>query len=216
MFVPNLMDMLNHWFAQEAIPGCISKGVITLQKKVGRHVWEELDGYKPITLLNIELKILAGVQAKQLQLVISDLVRPEQNNAVKGRSIQDNQHLVHRILEGTEDDTDQFRSVFNRVDHQFLVLVLETTRFELEFCRLTENAWSPSQLSDWSSRVAPSSLHYILALEPLLRRLRDEKANPVLIGVPRVRARVSAFTDDITVFVSRCSDRGCEEGGCKV
>ena len=54
-----------------------------------------------------------------------------------------------------------------------------------------------------------SSLLYILALEPLLHRLRVVKANLALIGVPlvgRIWARVSAFADDITVFVSRCSD----------
>ena len=49
-----------------------------------------------------------------------------------------------------------------------------------------------------------SPLLYVLALEPLLRRLRDEGTNPALRGVPFVgpiTARVSAFADDITVFV---------------
>ena len=38
-----------------------------------------------------------------------------------------------------------------------------------------------------------------------LRRLRDEKENPALSGVLfacRVRAKVSAYADDIIVFVS--------------
>ena len=54
-----------------------------------------------------------------------------------------------------------------------------------------------------------SPLLYVLALEPLLRRLRDEGANPALRGVPfagPLSARVSAFADDITVFVSRRLD----------
>ena len=54
-----------------------------------------------------------------------------------------------------------------------------------------------------------SLLLYVLALEPLLRRLRDEKTNPSLRGVPfavPLTARVSAFADDITVFVSRRVD----------
>ena len=59
MFVPILTDMFNHWFTQGAIPGSVTKGVITLLKKGGRHVWEGLDDYRPITLLNTELKILA-------------------------------------------------------------------------------------------------------------------------------------------------------------
>ena len=90
MFVPILTDVFNHWFAQGAILGSITKGVITLLKKGGKYVWEDLDDYRPITLL----KILAWVLANRLQLVISDLIGPEQNYAVKRRSIQDNLHLV--------------------------------------------------------------------------------------------------------------------------
>ena len=54
-----------------------------------------------------------------------------------------------------------------------------------------------------------SPLLYVLALEPLLRRLRDEGTSPALRGVPfvgRLAARVSAFADDITVFVSHRLD----------
>ena len=46
-------------------------------------------------------------------------------------------------------------------------------------------------------------------MEPLIRRLRDEGTNPALRGVPfagPLTARVSAFADDITVFVSRRLD----------
>ena len=46
----------------------------------------------PITLLNTELKILAWVLTNHLHLVVSDLIKPEQNYAVKGRLIQDNLH----------------------------------------------------------------------------------------------------------------------------
>ena len=52
-------------------------------------------------------------------------------------------------------------------------------------------------------------LSYILALETLLRRLRDEGARPALRGITltgSVRAKISAFADDITVFVSHRLD----------
>ena len=54
MFVLILTDMFNHWFAHGAIPGKITKSVITLLKKGGRHFRENLDDYRPITLLNTE------------------------------------------------------------------------------------------------------------------------------------------------------------------
>ena len=56
MFVPIPTDMCNHSFVQGAIPSSVTKGLITLLKKSGRHVWEELDYYRPIALLNTELK----------------------------------------------------------------------------------------------------------------------------------------------------------------
>ena len=84
---------------------------------------------------NSELKILAN----RLQLFFSDLIGPEQNYTVKGRSIQDNLHLVREILERLKYDTeaalinlDQSKA-FDRVDHQFLATVFETTEFEPEF-----------------------------------------------------------------------------------
>ena len=134
-FVPILTDMFNHWFAQETIPGSVTKGVITLLKKGGRHVWEGLDDYRPVTLLNTVLKIWARVLANRLQVVISDLIGPEQTYAVKGRSIQDNLHLICEVLEGIEDGTeavlirlDQSKA-FDRVDHRFSASVLETVGF---------------------------------------------------------------------------------------
>ena len=163
MFVPILTDVFNHWFAQGAIPGSVTKGVITLLKKGGRHVWEGLDDYRPITLLNTELKILARVLANRLQRVISDLIGPEQTFAVKGRSIQDNLHLIRGVLEGIEDDTeaalislDQSKA-FDRVDHRFLASVLETAGFKPEFRRwismMYHNPQAVVQVNGRRSRV---------------------------------------------------------------
>ena len=111
--------------------------MITLLKKGGRHVWEGLDDYRPITLLNTKLKILAWVLANHLQVVIRDLISPEQTFAVKGRSIQDNLHLIREILEGRKYGTEAMlisldqSKAFDRVDHRFLV----TAGFQPEFCR---------------------------------------------------------------------------------
>ena len=115
MFFPILTDMFNHWSTQGAIPGSITKGMITLLKKGGRHVWEGLDDYRPITLLNTELKILARVLANCLQVVISDLIGPEQTFTVKGKIDQRQSALDSRGPRGNKrwhgSRADQFRSV---------------------------------------------------------------------------------------------------------
>ena len=84
---------------------------------------------------------MAQVLANHLQLVISNLIGPEQIYTVKGTSIQDNLQLIYEILEGLKGGTkaalinlDQSKA-FDRVDHRFLASVLETAGFKLEFCR---------------------------------------------------------------------------------
>ena len=77
MFVPILTDVFNNLFAQGAIPGSITKGVITILKKECKNHQREVGDYMPITLLNTGLKILSRVLANRLQLVISDLIGPE-------------------------------------------------------------------------------------------------------------------------------------------
>ena len=182
-------------FAQGAVPGSVTKGVITWLKKGGKHIWEDSVDYRPITLLNTELKILARVLANRLQIVISDLIRPEQTYAVKGRSIRDNLHLIREALEGTEDGTeaalislDQSKA-FVRVDYRFLASVLETPRFQPEFRRwigmMYHNPQAVVQVNGRRSRAFAiecsvrqgcplSPLLYVLALESLLRRLRGQ------------------------------------------
>ena len=107
MFVPTLTDMMNQLFAK----GAITKGMITFLKKGGRHVWENLDDYRHITLLNTKLKILARVLANRFQLVISDLNGPEQNYAVKGKSIQVNLHSGSRDPRGSKTTLKPHRSI---------------------------------------------------------------------------------------------------------
>ena len=54
-----------------------------------------------------------------------------------------------------------------------------------------------------------SALLYVLVLESLLRRHRDEGTSPALRSIPfvgRFAASVSTFADDVTVFVSRRQD----------
>ena len=149
---------------------------------------------------------------------------------MKGRSIRDNLHLIHEALEGIEDGTeavlislDQSKA-FDRVDHRFLVTVLETAGFQLEFRgwirMMYHNPQAVVHVYGRRSRTFAikrsvqqgyplSPLLYVLGLEPLIRRLRDEETNPALRGVPfavPLTAKVSTFADDIIVFVSRRLD----------
>ena len=131
---------------------------------------------------------MGRVLANRLQLVISDLNGLELTYAVKGRSIQDNLHLILEIIEWLEDGTeaalinlDQSKA-FGRVDHRFLASVSKTVGFKLEFSgwisMTYHNPQAVVQVNERRSRAfviersvrqgCPLSLFlYILALEPL-------------------------------------------------
>ena len=137
---------------------------------------------------------------------------------------------MRQILEGIKNDTKAAlinlhqSKAFDRVDHRFLAAVLETAGFQPEFRKwisiLYHNPQAVMQVNGRCSGAFAiersvqqgcplSPLLYVLALEPLLRRLRDGGARPALRGIllsGSVRAKISAFADDITVFVSRRRD----------
>ena len=229
MFVPIMTDMFNNWFAQGAIVASIIKGVITLLKKGGKDVWEGLKDYRLITLLNPELKILDRVLTNCLHVVISDLIGREQTYAVKGRSIPDNLQLIREVLEEKEDGTEaalislDLSKAFYRVDHRFLATVLETAGFQPEFwgwiSMIYHNPRAVGQVNGRRSRHSRSSVRSGRAVPSLLLSMCslrspssvgwDEGTNPALCGVffaGPLTARVSAFADDITVFVSHRLD----------
>ena len=133
---------------------------------------------------------------------------------------------MREILEGLEDGTeatlfnlDQSKA-FDRVDFRFLATVLETTGFQPEFLKwinmMYHNLQVVMQVNGKRSEAfaieqsvrqgcLPFPFLYVLVLEPLLRKLRDEKASLVLRGIPfagPLSAKVSAYADDITVFMS--------------
>ena len=229
LFVPILTGLYNHWFSLGHIPDQVTKGVITLVKKKGK-TGEGVDDYRPITLLNTELKILAKILANRLREVLDDLIGPEQTYAMRGRSIKSNLHLMREVLEGIDEDDeaalislDQSKA-FDRVNHRFLFRVLGAAGFQPDLCKwiglLYERPKTVVQINGKRSRPFKitrsvrqgcplSPLLYILTLEPLLRRLRDERSRPALCGIalPGGRhAKDSAYADDVTVYVSSLTD----------
>lgn len=56
--------------------------------------WDDIGNYRPLTVLNTEVKILAKVIADRQQAVHSSLIGHEQICAMKGKTIQEKSHLV--------------------------------------------------------------------------------------------------------------------------
>ena len=229
LFIPILTQLYNHWFTLGHIPSQVTKGVITLLKKKGT-TGKGVGDYRPITLLNTDLKILTKILANRLRNVADDLIAPQQTYALRGRSIQSNLHLLREVIEGVLADDeaaiislDQSKA-FDRVDHRFLFKVLEKSGFQRDYLRwvrlLYQTPKTVIQINGKQSSPFPvtrsvrqgcplSPLLYILSLEPLLRKLRDETTSPYLQGIVStegVRTTDSEYADDVTAYVSSIKD----------
>ena len=100
-FWPEIQDIVIRSFNDAFSEGHLSylqrKLVISLLFKGGDK--EELDNWRPITLLNIDYNILAMVLIKRLQKVLPDIINEDQVGYIKGRSGIYNARLVQDVID---------------------------------------------------------------------------------------------------------------------
>ena len=142
-------------------------------------------------------------------------------------SLAINLHWLHKFLEGLEDGTeaalvnlDQFKA-FDRGDHRFWVTVLENAGFQPEFCKwismMYHNQQAEVQVNEKLSEVLAiersvrqgcslSPLFYEIVLEPCSRGFGPSLVLSEIPFTAPISAKVSAYADNISVFVSRLLD----------
>ena len=69
------------------------RGIISLIPK-GENYLLELTNWRPITLLNVDYKILARAFAKRVELKLPNLTHSDQTGFIKGRFIGQNVRLL--------------------------------------------------------------------------------------------------------------------------
>ena len=60
--------------------------------------------YRPTTLLNIDYKIIASIINARINIYLNDLIKPGQNDFIKGRHIQDNIRLLFDVIDLAQDE----------------------------------------------------------------------------------------------------------------
>ena len=78
------------------------QAIITLiAKKKGKDK-RVIKNWRPISLINVDAKIISKVLAKRLEKVLPNLIHPSQNAFVKGRSIFDAIRSIDDIVDYTK------------------------------------------------------------------------------------------------------------------
>ena len=150
--------------------------------------------YRPISLLNNDVKILAKVLARRLEDVLPSVISPDQTGFIKNRQSFFNICRLFNILYSPSESVPECiismdaEKAFDRVEWDYLFTVLEKFGFGpvfISWIRLLYSAPSASVLTN-SQYSTPFSLHrgtrqgcpispllFALAIEPLAIALRD-------------------------------------------
>ena len=104
LLAPDPADMYNECDADGQLTPSMRLGEIILlyKKKDPRDV----RNYRPITLLNIDYKILAKILVSRLKKVIDTVISEEQTGFVPGRVITWNSHLLN-LIQAYIEETDE-------------------------------------------------------------------------------------------------------------
>ncbi|CAF0977242.1 unnamed protein product [Didymodactylos carnosus] len=175
--------------------------ILTLLKKDGA-VEGSMKGFRPLSLMNIDYKILSKVLSQRLRKVIATIVHYDQSCSIPERNICDNVHLIRCIIEHYSRNKDPIgiilwdqEKAFDRINHQYLFAVLRIFGFGENFINwvklLYTNATFRIKINESITKqirfdcgvrqgCSLSGEIYVIGLEPLLHRIR---MNPRIPGI---------------------------------
>ena len=192
----HLIDALNLSFDYGILSTSQRQVVITLVEKKGKDK-RYFKNWRPISLINVDTKILSKSLALRITKILSCLIHSDQTAYVKDRYIGESVRLINDVLEFTDHEKIEailfladFEKAFDSIDHSFLFSALECFGFGDAFIqwvrtvannaesRVINNGHSTRYfLSERGTRQGDplSAYLFILALEILFIQIRNNR-----------------------------------------
>lgn len=218
---PPLLNMINTAIDKGAFNSSINSAIITLLLKPNKDP-SECGNYRPLSLLNGDVKLYAKVLASRLEGFLTKLIHNDQTGFIKGRLASDNvRRLLHIIHAANENDLPcsvlslDAEKAFDRLEKDYLWVTLDKFGLGSNFIKLikvlyanpsamvyTNNTFSSQfPISRGTRQGCPlSPLLFALSLEPLAQKIRQHPS-VVPISINNSEHRISLFADDILLYV---------------
>lgn len=219
---PLLLEMFNYSYRNGSLPTSLTQASISLIYKKGKDPLS-CASYRPISLLPVDVKILAKVLARRLEPILPLVISEDQTGFIKGRHSFTNVRRLLGVIHTSSPSTDpevvislDAEKAFDRVEWPYLFSSLKHFGFGNGFISWVKLLYSLPQASVCTntqrSDLFPlfrgtrqgcplSPLLFALAIEPLSIALKSEKA---FKGIRRhsTEHKVSLYADDLLLYVN--------------
>ena len=182
----------------------------------------EIKNYRPISLLNTDFKMLTKAIVNKISPFLEVLIHPDQAACIKGRNIQKTNHLIRDIISLAKIRNDKAfilsidqMKAYDRVSHSWLFKVLKESNFSDNIIQLIRLLYSDARSQILVNKMlsrdlllgrgcrqgdALSGNLYILCLEPLLEKVRQDISITGLHIPNKGVQKLAAFADDTNFF----------------
>ena len=221
----DLVDMLNNSYRNKHLPPTTRVAQISLLFKKGDP--ELIQNWRPISLLNIDYKILSKTLTERIKPILPQIIDKHQACGIKGRSIHDHLLLIHHMIEHVENNgahrggvtllsADQ-KQAFDRQEHKYVWKCLEKYGFGPKLIRwiqtLYDGANSYCSINGENTKsiylkrsmrqgCGLSMLLFMISLEPFLVNIQK---NANIFGFRNTdgkKVKLIAYADDISFFTN--------------
>ena len=216
-----LLDSIHHAQVTKQLSISQKQAIIKLIEKKDKDK-RYIKNWRPISLLNVDTKLISKTFASRLKDVLPSLISHQQTAYVKNRNINESGRLISDILENCNNQklngymvTMDIEKYFDSLDHNFLLTVLEKVGLGNNFISWIKillsnqescviNGESPTnyfKLERGARQGDPISAYlFIIALEVLFILLRNN-ADIQGLKIFDYCFFYTAYADDSTYFV---------------
>ena len=234
LIAPHFLDMFLHVLERDSISQSQGRAAIRLVPKSNGPCG--VSGFRPISLLNTDYKLMASVLSNRLKRSLHDTIGNYQKGGVPGRLLTDNLCLYRDVIQYVDDRSKpeqhtfspggmkagiigvDLEKAYDLVNREVLWKIMEVMGYPIPFIKWLRTMYSVTQMSILNgTEVAGtiSDFHSVRQGCPLSMHLFVIYIEPLLtrlstalngINLFGTKVTVRAMVDDVAIFVSSDSD----------
>ena len=224
--LPLIMDSWNYSLSTKTLPQSQSTSVISLIPKVGKDK-HDIKNWRPISISSCDLKIITKSLSIKVGKFLNEIICESQMGYVPGRDINFNNRLLRTAMNFcNSNDLDYIcmsldaQKAYDSLDHNYITNTLKNYGFPKNFIDMVDvlhrNNNAQVQVNGFLSERfsikrgvkqgdALSCALFIIAIDPLLRNLEQNRLIDHLNVTTNCQIKTIAYADDIAI-VTRNTD----------